>query len=143
MWEYLDKKWNADAAVKRYQGAVMSTLRKERGVKRRYKVLEDNDPTGYKSRKAMDAKAALGITAVPMPAYSPDMNPLDFSLWAEIEKRMIANAPKRVETVSEYKKRLRLTALRLPRDIVSKAVRSIPKRLRAIIAAKGHSIKMG
>ena len=142
MWEYLGKTWNGDAAAKLVQGPVIETLRKERGVKRRYHMLEDNDPTGYKSGKALAAKAALGIVAVPMPAYSPDMNPLDFSLWVEIEQRMISKAPKRVESVDEYKKRMRLTALRLPRSIVSKAVRAIPKRLRALIDAKGFSIKI-
>ena len=142
MWEYFGKTWNGEAAAKLFQGPVIETLRKERGVKRRYHMLEDNDPTGYKSGKALAAKAALGIVAVPMPAYSPDMNPLDFSLWVEIENRMISKAPKRVESVDQYKKRMRLTALRLPRSIVSKAVRAIPKRLRALIDAKGFNIKI-
>ena len=75
-----------------------------------------------------------------MPAYSPDLNPLDYCLWTEVERRMVANAPKRVESVAEYKKRLRLTALRLPKRLVTQCVRAMPKRMRKVVAAQGHSI---
>ena len=75
-----------------------------------------------------------------MPTYSPDLNPLDFSLWSQIEARMVTNAPPEVETVAAYKKRLRLTALRLPQRIVSRAVASMPKRMKAVAEAGGHSI---
>ena len=71
----------------------------------------------------------------------PDLNPLDYSLWNDIERRQVANAPKKVETVQVYKKRLRLTALRLPHAYVSKCVCAMPKRMRAVTAAKGHSIR--
>ena len=119
----------------------MKTLKKTQGVKAKYLLFEDNDPTGYKSNKGKDAKEELGIKAIPMPTFSPDLNPLDYSLREEVSRRMVASAPKRVETVAEYKKRLRLTALRLPRALVAKAVASMPKRMRAVVTAKGHSIK--
>ena len=101
--------------------------------------MEDNDPSGFKSNKAKEAKDECSIEAFPMPRYSPDLNPLDFSIWHAIETRMLTNAPKEVETVAAYKKRLRLTALRLPYDVVSKAVGAIPKRMKAIVDAKGEN----
>ena len=52
---------------------------------------------------------------------------------AEKEARMIKNMPKKVETVAEYKKRLRLTTLRLPSSFVGKVVRSIPTRMKAAV----------
>ena len=76
-----------------------------------------------------------------MPTYSPDLNPLDFSIWDRIEALMVKKAPKRVETVEEYKRRLRRTALGLPRSYVSKCVLSMPKRMRLVSEAKGYSIK--
>ena len=142
MWEYLSKKWNGTEAAKLYRGAIISTLRKVRGKKARYLLFEDNDPAGYKSRAGKAAKSDLGIVAVPMPAYSPDLNPMDFSLWTEIERRMAESTPKRMETVAAYMKRLRLTALRLPARIVSKSVGAMPKRMRAVSAAKGYSISI-
>ena len=54
---------------------------------------------------------------------------------------MVANAPCGLETVQAYKKRLRLMALRLPRDLVARAVRSMPQRMGAVVEAKGYSIK--
>ena len=78
----------------------MQALTKTRGVKRSYKVVEDNDPTGYKSKKAKAAKRELGISAVPMPTYLSDLNPFDFSLWGAIEERMVANSPEHVETLN-------------------------------------------
>ena len=35
-----------------------------------WKVLEDNDPTGYKSSKGMAAKAAAGIETLDLPKRS-------------------------------------------------------------------------
>ena len=141
LWEYLPKTWNGEEAASLYRGAIAKTLEKHRGQKRKYRVMEDNDPTGYKSGKALAAKAELGIEAFPMPRYSPDLNPLDFCVWNEIESRVLKNTPKEVETVAAYKKRLRLTALRLPASVVTKAVASIPKRMKAIVDAKGQSVK--
>ena len=141
MWEYLPKSWTGEEAAKLYKGAILKTLQKQRGVKPKYLVIEDNDPTGYKSGRGKAAKAESGIEAIPMPVFSPDLNPLDFCLWDEVSGRMVAGAPKRVETVCEYKKRLRLTALRLSPSLVAKAVQAMPKRMRAVVDAKGYNIK--
>ena len=78
---------------------------------------------------------------MPFPRYSPDLNPLDFTIWNEVGRRMVENAPKTVESVRKYMKRLRLTALRLPTQLVSDAVRSIPTRMQAVAAAKGGNIQ--
>ena len=141
MWEYLPKRWNGEEAAKLYKGAILKTLRKQRGVRPTYLVFEDNDPSGYKSSRGKAAKAESGIDAIPMPVFSPDLNPLDFCLWHEVERRMATSAPNRVETVQKYKKRLRLTALRLSPALVARAVSAMPARMRAIVDAKGYSIK--
>jgi len=56
------------------------------------------------------------------------------------EARMLKRTSKAPETVDAYKKRLRRTALNLPRDVVRKAVLALPKRMRAVAAAKGGDI---
>eukprot|EP00973_Karenia_brevis_P025784 3559129-Karenia_brevis.AAC.1 len=141
LWEYLPKKWNGSEAAKLYEGAIIKTLKKHKGKKRKYLVFEDNDPSGFKSNLGQEAKERAGIKAVPSPTFSPDLNPLDFSLWKAIQERMMNNMPKEIESVDAYKKRLRLTALRLPSSIVLAAVEAIPGRMAAIIKAKGYSIK--
>ena len=61
-------------------------------------------------------------------------------MWQEIDNRMQENAPKFIETADAFKKRLRRTALRLPKTVVRKAVLAIPKRIKQVIKAKGKSI---
>ena len=87
LWHYLPTKWNAKETVELYEGPIKSALVKHRGVKRTYSLCEDNDPVGYKSKKGVAAKGALGIRTFQTPRYSPDLTPLDFSLWEEIERR--------------------------------------------------------
>lgn len=141
LWHYLPKRWTGQVAADLYCDVIYPSLCKHRGEKRSYKLLEDNDPTGYKSNKAKKMKESKRIKAVPFPRYSPDLNPLDFSLWNEIERRMFKCAPKKVETVAAYKSRLRRTALNLPQELVTKAVHSIPKKIKEVIDAKGGNIK--
>ena len=59
--------------------------------------MEDNDPTGYKSSKAVQAKKGAKIDVVSLPKYSMDLNPWDFSLFEDIEGRAAASAPKGAE----------------------------------------------
>ena len=140
LWQCLGKKWSGDAAAKLYTGPMLKALRKHRGVKRQYTILEDNDPSGYKSTKGKNAKAAVNIDTVDLPGYSADLNPLDYSIWQEINTRMLARAPAGRESMAAFKLRLRRTALSLPEAVVRKAVDALPKRIQAVVDAKGRSI---
>ena len=142
LWEYLKGPWNGASAVNLYQGPIMKALKKERGEKRSYTVLEDNDPTGYKSSKAVAAKRALRIKPVPWPRYSPDLHPLDFSIWEKVLDRVLAKKVKGKESVKAFKKRLRLTALRLPSSEIRPSILALPKRAKAVVDAKGGNISM-
>ena len=115
MWHELPSAWNGEVAEKLYRGPVIDTLRAHRGHKRRYTILEDNDPVGYKSNKAKVAQLDFKIGPVRFPKYSPDLNPLDFYVWSEIERRMLASRVKGVESAKQYKSRLRRVAMSLPR----------------------------
>ena len=107
--------------------------------KAKYVVLEDNDPTGYKSNKALEAKRDLGIQAMQFPRYSPDLNPLDFYLWDAIERRMRA-AKTAPMSVAAYKARLRRVAMSIPEAEIREAVLSIKARAKAVCDAKGGDI---
>jgi hypothetical protein len=140
MWHYLPKKWNGAEAAALYRGPILRTLRRTRGVKAKYRILEDNDPTGYKSGKAKKAKAELGISPIEFPRHSPDLNPLDYSLWTQINQKMEKNAPAGIESVKKYKARLRRTALSLSKEKVTAAVRSLKKRAKAVYDNNGGDI---
>ena len=115
-------------------------LKKYRGAKRRYLVLEDNDPTGFKSNIAVAAKQDAGIETLQFPRRSPDLNPCDFSLWEEIENRLAAQAAPRQETAQGFKARLRKTAMSIPEPVVRKMVQAIKGRAQSIYDHNGGHI---
>jgi hypothetical protein len=139
VWHYLPKRWCGEAAVDLYEKVVAPALIKHRGVKRSYVMLEDNDPTGYKSNAAKAAKKKLEMSPIDFPAYSPDLNPLDFSLWEEVSNRMEKKRVKN-ESASEYKVRLRRTALSIPEPVVRKMLGSIRARAKSIYDHSGGHI---
>ena len=142
IWYYLPKQWNGDEAAALYRGPIIKALRRYRGKKSSYKVIEDNDPAGYKSGVGKQAKRDLNIVPEVWPRYSPDLMPLDYSIWKLVENRMDKHTPPANETVEGYKARLKRTALRLPAELVKKVVAGIPKRAAAIVDAKGGNISL-
>lgn len=139
LWEYCQK-WNGQVATDLYKGPILKTLIKHRGRKASFLIAEDNDPTGYKSGKAVAEKRRLGINTIPWPRYSPDLMPLDFSLWNDINKRVAATAPTGSETLAAFKRRLRRVALRTSTSTVRGAVAAMRGRAAMIWKAGGKNI---
>jgi hypothetical protein len=142
MWHYLPKQnWCGKAAKDLYRGPVIKALKKHVGVKNQYIILEDNDPTVYKSNKGKKAKKDLKIRAIDYPRHSPDLHPLDFFVWSEVERRMALQKQPKNETAAQYKARLRHVALGIPEKVVRQAVLSIKKRAAMVVTAKGGDTK--
>ena len=139
-WHYLPSTWNATVAAATYRGPILRALRRCRGEKDSYLLLEDNDPSGYKSKKACEAKAEVGIRTMEFPRYSPELNPMDYFVWNEINTKMLKSRVKGFESIKKYKARLRRTAMSLPRETVLKAVASLKKRAQAVYDAQGGDI---
>ena len=59
LWQYIDANWRGEVAAQMYAGPVLNTLRKEYPGKRKFTFPEENDPAGFKRRKAMEANAFL------------------------------------------------------------------------------------
>ena len=82
MWKYVDGNWNAARAAEMYKDLVpvlrRSFPKKASQKKPTWTVMEDNDPAGYKSRKALDAKDELNIRTLDLPKRSPHQ-PIDGS----------------------------------------------------------------
>ena len=66
----VDGRWSGQAAVSFYED-VRADLGKQNLAKRKFTVLEDNDPTGYKSQKGTEAKAEAGISILEIPKRRP------------------------------------------------------------------------
>ena len=147
MWEYVDGRWNGEKAASMYEGPLLKAIKKAypdqaKKPSTKWVVLEDNDPTGYKSSKGMSAKKSVGIITDDLPRRSPDLNVLDYALWHAINLRMRkqeASWPSdKKESADEYKQRLRKTALGLPQSYVAKCVGDMARRCGQLFKRKGQ-----
>ena len=204
MWHQVDGRWNAEAAERMYSGPLRAALKKTYPqVRGKFRVMEDNDPTGYKSRKGMAApcrtrpvdsrrarsvdfrcarsrvadatscaictidppaqvwprgaigrgptaeaaKKAAGISTLDLPKRSPDLMPLDFSFWKNLNTRMRAQEKdwpdSKKETRAQYLARLRRTALATPADFINSIMGAMHKRCKLCDDAKGGHFPEG
>ena len=141
LWEYIPGRWDGEAAAGMYRGPIQQVFNRFGLMTGKPRILEDNDPTGYKSSKARVAKKELGIEIVSLPRSSPDLNPLEFFLWSDVERRLKQNAPRGRETLEAFKTRLRQVAMSTPRESVREALGDgMRKRIRAVFEARGGHI---
>lgn len=141
VWQYLPDRWCGDAAADLYKGPIITALKKYRGEKASYTIVEDNDPTGYKSNLAKEVKRGLSIKSIDFPRYSPDLNPLDYFLWNEVGHQMAQQSAPPRESVEAYKARLRKTALAIHPSVVSAAVAQMKSRAAEVVEAGGGRIR--
>ena len=142
MWHVTKGRWNGEAAAAMYNGPLRRTLEREYpDVRGPWRILEDNDPSGYKSSKGMEAKTAAGIAALNLPKRSPDLNPLDFSFWAAVNNKMRSKEKKwpasKRESRQAYITRLRRTACSMPADYVEKIVGAMAGRVQQVLEFGG------
>ena len=146
MWHEVKRAWNSDSASDMYSGPLRAALAKtfpRRAAKRNasWLVMEDNDPSGYKSGKAVKTKRRLRMRTMKVPKRSPDLNVLDYRLWADITRRMRQQErswpASKTESRDAYKARLRRTALRTSPTFVKKAVQDMKRRCKLLVQAKG------
>ena len=138
----LDGSWSGRAAEAFNSGPLKTALRRNYPNKRTHKVLEDNDPTGYKSGAGMAAKRACNIDVFEIPCRSPDLNPLDYAIWAEVSKRMRrqeVNWQNKQERRDEYLARLKKTAQGLQRAFVDRVIGNMAVRCERLFGAATSS----
>jgi len=133
--------WNGTAAAKMYTDAVGPALRKAYPSKKVFNLLEDNDPTGYRSKAGLAAKAEAKIKVFNIPKRSPDLNPLDYGFWTAVNRRLRRQESKygkeKRETRDEFVARLRRTILRMPQKFLTKLVKQMKLRCLALKDAQG------
>ncbi len=147
LWEYIEGPWGGAVAEAMYRGPVKKAVKKQFPRRKSFVILEDNDPSGFKSSVARAAKVEEGIKVLEIPKRSPCLNVCDYFLWTEVNRRMRAQEQKFASTKREtrhaYLKRLRRTALSLPAAVVSAAVGDMKRRCARLIAAEGGNIEEG
>lgn len=137
MWHAHTKTWNGQTAAETYEGPLARALRRTWGSKRQYTLVEDGDRKGNQSGKGIKAKERAHIKSMTLPPRTPSWMPLDYSLWYEIDERMVKNAPRGTETKSAFLARLEHTARTLPRGMVRKVIGRMKRNIQAIVDARG------
>ena len=135
MCHVITGKWNAGEAADMYRNALGPAGRKK------FLIVEDNDPSGYKSKAAVEAKSEVGISPMPFPKRSPDLNPLDYGFWDCVNRRLrkqeAAFPYAKRESRAAFVQRLRRTILRVPASVLSPMVKSMKRRCEALKDARG------
>ena len=78
------------------------------------------------------------ISTSQWPPYSPDLNPLEFSIWSILESKVCATKHRSLDSLKHSLKR---EWERIPQEIMRKAVDAFMGRLDLVIRAKGGHIE--
>uniref|UniRef100_A0A3Q2W3X4 Tc1-like transposase DDE domain-containing protein n=1 Tax=Haplochromis burtoni TaxID=8153 RepID=A0A3Q2W3X4_HAPBU len=89
----------------------------------------------HKSRSIKTWMNEFGVDELDWPAQSPDLNPIEY-LWDELERRLRAR-PSRPTSVSDLTNALLEEWSEIPINTLLNLVESLPRRIEAVIAAKG------
>ena len=146
VWKEVAGTWNGGQAAEMYK-VLKKQLAKGASRNARRTILEDNDPTGYKSAAGKAAKAEAKLATLDFPKRSPDLNPMDYGLWRAVDMRMRRQerrfGGKKVETREEYLARLKRTASNLPGDFLARLVGDMKRRCQRCFEANGGHFEEG
>jgi hypothetical protein len=99
---------------------------------------QDNDPK-HTSKKVQKWFEDHGFTVLKWPAQSPDLNPIEH-LWNYL-KRRLAEYEEPASSVGELWDRVQKLWEEIPKEECQKLIESMPRRLAAVIRAKGGYTK--
>lgn len=131
---FIDGIMNSDAYMEILKNQMLPSARNLLG--RRYLFQHDNDPK-HKSKKVTEFLHQKKVKVLEWPAQSPDLNPIEH-LWEEMERRRNSE---NLRNRQELKNVLQKIWDEIEPGVCQKLVESMPRRLEAVIAAKGGPTK--
>ena len=147
VWHTIEGGWSGSKAAELYTDVVQPALRTRYPRTKHFCILEDNDPTGNRSKKGLQAKADAHIDVLRIPKRSPDLNVMDYAVWSEVERRMRAQESKwadtKTETRAAFERRLDRTARALPKEFIDKSIMDLKRRATRLSAAEGGLFEEG
>ena len=146
VWQTIDSIWCGDEAAKTYTNVILPALKSRYRGCSKFTILEDNDPTGNLSQKGIVAKQQGKMVVLQIPKRSPDLNVLDYVVWAKVEKLLRKQEQKmanKTESREQFEKRLDKTALSFSEEDIDNWVGSLHQRCQQLFAAKGGLFEEG
>lgn len=101
-----------------------------------YVFQQDNAPC-HKAKKSMDWFLNNAVPLFPWPPQSPDLSPIE-NLWSIIKEKVTVY---KVKSKEELKLKIFEEWEKIPNELCKKLVDSMPKRVRAVIKARGGATK--
>ena len=102
-------------------------------------VFQDDNARPHRAHMIQDIIQANSIEHMEWPALSPDMNPIE-NLWAELT-RQIDNLDQQPTSVAELRQALINGWRAIPGQTLQNLVDSMPRRVRALLLARGGHTK--
>ena len=133
-------KINADTYIKDIlQSQVLPWSQKEFG-NAKWTFHQDSAPSprANKTHEWLRNNFPDFITSQEWPPYSPDLNPMDYSVWAILEQKVCAVSHPNVESL---KRHLQAEWEKIPTEMLAAIVGNFKKRLRGCIKARGGHIE--
>ena len=134
-WHETVGRWNGQAAATMYSELGLA-LKNQFPTKKSFRVVEDGDRKGFQSGAGIESKRKNKIESWKLPPRTPQWQPLDFSLWTDIDKRMLAGKTGPESKVA-FLKRLRRVALATDVGLVKRCLASIRNRIHETVQSKG------
>jgi transposase len=134
--------WCAIKCVEVYE-KLAKLLKKHAGKKAEYRILQDNDPTGFKARLSEEFAKRHGWKMPFTPRYSPDLVCSDYFLHKQVKNAVVQRLSKLTRgsmTNRDHNEIVKQCALELCPAQVKKSVASLKRRVREILENKGWHI---
>ena len=92
-------------------------------------------------------QGVLGVNVLEIPKRSPDLNPLDYAFWSEVNKRLRTQEAKFADNYTEtrcsFARRLRRTILRIGPGTLRPMVSNMKRRCMLLREASGWYFEEG
>lgn len=136
--EVCEGRMNAERYLKVLEKRLLPSARDMYGADNKDWIYQQDNAPCHTAKKVKDWCQAKNIPLLPWPAQSPDMNPIE-NLWHQINLIVSKNKPTtKVQLIEEVIKAWHHV---ISQDRLDALVKSMPRRCRAVIKARGMSTK--